>query len=156
MSQQNLSIEELSDRRQIDDLLIRYTVAIDTKDWNLLDTVYTPDAKIDYTSSGGIKGAYPEIRQWLEKVISLFSVTMHLIGNTVVEFEDGGDAARARTYVINPMGFTNPDDSLHLFTVGAYYVDRLVRTPEGWRIAERTEEAAFLDGELPKALSPPR
>ena len=37
---------------------------------------------------------------------------------------------------------------LGLFFMGGYYVDRLVRTPAGWRIAERTEELSWSDRHL--------
>ena len=148
------SLQELSDRLEIQDLLTRYTVAIDTKDWKLLDTCFTPDAHVDYTATGGTKGAYPEVRAWLEKALAPFPMTVHYISNTTVELD--GDRARTRTYVLNPMGFPNPDGSLHMFTVGAYYNDELVRTPEGWRIARRVEEHAFLEGSLPKALQIPK
>ena len=148
-----LSTRELSDRLQIGDLLTRYTVAIDKKDWVLLDTVFTPDADIDYTTSGGIKGKYPEVRQWLEKALSIFPVTMHFISNSTVEID--GDTAKARTYVINPMVFRNPDGSDHIFTVGAYYNDELVFSDGGWRIASRFEEQAYLEGSLPAALQIP-
>ena len=53
------------------------------------------------------------------------------------------------------MGFPNPDGSLHLFTVGAYYLDELVRTEAGWRISQRVEEQAYLEGSLPEALRVP-
>jgi 3-phenylpropionate/cinnamic acid dioxygenase small subunit len=149
-----LSLQQVSDRIEIHDLLTRYTVAIDTKDWRLLDTCFTPDAHLDYTSAGGVAGAYPEVRKWLERALSPFPMTVHYITNSVVTLE--GDKARAKTAVLNPMGFANPDKSLHLFTVGAYYVDELVRTAQGWRIAKRTEEQAFLDGSLPAALQIPR
>ena len=66
-----------------------------------------------------------------------------------------GDEVRSRTYVLNPMGFQNPDGSLHIFTVGAYYIDELVRTGAGWRIKQRVEEQAFLEGTLPEALQIP-
>jgi 3-phenylpropionate/cinnamic acid dioxygenase small subunit len=148
-----MSLREISDRFEIQDLLTRYTVAIDQKDWSLLDTCFLPDAHLDYTSAGGIKGSYPEVRAWLEKALAPFSMTVHYIGNTTLDLR--GDEARARTYVLNPMGFPTPDGSLHIFTVGAYYVDRLTRTPDGWRIAERVEETAFLDGTLPEALQIP-
>jgi hypothetical protein len=75
---------------------------------------------------------------------------MHFISNSVVEID--GDAATARTYVINPMIFINPDESQHIFTVGAYYIDKLVHTADGWRIADRFEEQAYLEGSLPEAL----
>jgi 3-phenylpropionate/cinnamic acid dioxygenase small subunit len=148
-----LPLQEISDRIQINDLLTRYTVAIDTKDWELLDTCFTPDAHVDYTSSGGTKGSYPEVRRWLEKALAPFPMTVHFISNSVVTIQGG--EARARTYVLNPMGFPKADGSLHIFTVGAYYRDRLVYTADGWRIAERVEDQAFLEGSLPEALQVP-
>ncbi len=153
MASRSLSIQEISDRIQINDLLTRYTVAIDTKDWALLDTCFTPDAHVDYTTSGGTKGPYPEVRVWLEKALAAFPMTQHFISNTTVTIE--GDRAKSRTYVINPMGFPKEDGSLHIFTVGAYYNDELVFTDEGWRIAKRIEEQAYLDGTLPEALQIP-
>jgi len=154
MAAPEMTLREVSDRIQVQDLLTRYTVAIDTKDWALLDTCFTPDAHVDYTTSGGTKGPYPEVRQWLEKALAIFPMTMHFISNTTVDLQ--GDRAKARTYVINPMGFPKEDGSLHLFTVGAYYNDELVRTDEGWRIARRFEEQAYLEGTLPEALQIPR
>jgi hypothetical protein len=153
MAHRTMSIEEISDRIQIEDLLIRYTVALDTKDWNLLDTCFTPDAHVDYTASGGIKGPYSKARGWLEKALAAFPMTQHFIGNSTVEID--GDTARTRTYLINPMGFPKPDGGLHIFTVGAYYNDRLVYTDDGWRIAERIEEQAYLEGSLPEGLKIP-
>jgi 3-phenylpropionate/cinnamic acid dioxygenase small subunit len=143
-----LSLQQISDRIEINDLLIRYTRAIDQKDWDLLDTVFTPDAEVDYVSSGGIKGSYPEIRAWLEKVLALFPVTVHYVTNSEVTLQ--GDRAAARTAVYNPMFLGSSGGSLHHFAVGAYYVDELVRTEAGWRIAKRREEQAFLEGSLPK------
>ena len=153
MPPREMPIRELSDRIAIQDLLIRYTVAIDTKNYELLDTCFTPDAHVDYTTSGGTKGSYPEVRKWLEQVLQVFPITMHFISNTTVELD--GDRATARTYVINPMVFINPDDSRHIFTVGAYYNDQLVRSDQGWQIAERVEELAYMDGSLPQGLELP-
>lgn len=148
-----LSLQDISDRIEINDLLIRYSKAIDQKDWKLLDTVFTPDAEVDYVSSGGIKGSYPEARAWLEKALAIFPITVHYVTNSEVTL--GGDRASVRTAVYNPMFFKNPDGSLHHFAVGAYYVDELVRTKAGWRIAKRREDQAFMEGSLPKALQIP-
>ena len=148
-----LSLQEISDRIEINDLLIRYTKAIDHKDWKLLDTVFTPDAEVDYVSSGGIKGSYAEARAWLEKALAIFPITVHYVTNSEVTLS--GDRAAACTAVYNPMFFKNPDGTLHHFAVGAYYVDELVRTKGGWRIAKRREDQAFMEGGLPKALKIP-
>ena len=82
--------------------------------------------------------------------------TMHLIGNTSVHFDTDGNGARSRTYCINPMGFTNKDGSNASFTCYVHYVDKLVRTDAGWRIAERVEQDFFLDGSLPGELEIPQ
>jgi 3-phenylpropionate/cinnamic acid dioxygenase small subunit len=148
-----LTLQQVSDRIEIDDLLIRYSRAIDDKDWGLLDSCFTPDAEVDYVSSGGIKGRYPEVRAWLEKALAAFPTTVHYVTNSQVELD--GDRASARTAVYNPMFFPNPDGSQHHFAVGAYYVDELQRTDAGWRIVKRLEEQAFLEGSLPQALAIP-
>jgi hypothetical protein len=147
------SLEEVADRMGIDDTLTRYTRAIDTMTLDWLDDVFTPDADIDYSASGGIAGKYPEVKDWLGKALSAFSVFQHFIGNTT--YEISGDEANTRTYFVNPMLFENPDGGKHVFTIYGYYVDRLVRTDVGWRIARRVEEQAVLDGSLPGALEIP-
>ena len=138
-----LSLAEIADRLAIEDLLTRYCQAIDTRDWALLDTVFVTDAHIDYTSSGGVKGRYPEVRAWLAEVLPRFAMSQHLVTNKRIAID--GDAATSRAYFYNPMGSANPDGSLALFFVGGYYEDRLVRTAEGWRIRERIEKQAWVD-----------
>ena len=54
-------IQEISDRLEIESLLVRYCTAIDTKQFDDLDSVFIPDAFIDYTSAGGVKGKFPEV-----------------------------------------------------------------------------------------------
>ena len=149
-----LSQQQLSDRIEIQDLLTRYSSAIDGKDWALLDTCFTKDAHLDYTSAGGPAGDYPKVRAWLEKALAPFPITVHYITNSVVELD--GDSAKARTAVFNPMEFRNRDGSMHHFDVGAYYADRLVRTAAGWRIRERIEQSVFMHGDLPPGLEIPR
>ena len=126
----------LADRLAIDDQLTRYCRAIDGGEWDLLDAVFTPDAVLDYTSSGGIRGAFPEVKAWLAQVLPLFAVRQHFVTNRDVTLD--GDAATSRCYLLNPMGRRRDDGGVDLFVTGATYVDRWRRTAEGWRIVERT------------------
>jgi 3-phenylpropionate/cinnamic acid dioxygenase small subunit len=144
-----VTVGELSDRIEIQDLLVRYARAIDTKDWDLLDTCFTADAQVDYTSSGGIAGRYPEVRQWLAKALAIFPVAVHYVTNSTVELK--GDRASARTYLYNPMQMRGADGTNQSFTVGGIYHDQLVRGPSGWRISERREEQIFVTGDAPVA-----
>lgn len=135
-----MTLQDVADRIEIDDLLTRYATAVDTKDWDLYASCFTRDAFIDYTGAGGIKGTLPEVQRWLAEVMVFFPMTQHLVTNRTVVID--GDAAACRSYLFNPMGL--PDgDGLMLFFDGGYYHDKLVRTSDGWRIAERIEVPTY-------------
>ena len=146
-------LRELRDRLAINDLLVRYAWAIDTKDWDTLDIVFTPDAKIDYTRTGGIAGSLAEIKPWLAESLAAFPATQHLLSNSQVTID--GDTATARTAVYNPMGAATREGPLHFFFMGGIYADQMVRTADGWRITERVEHLVWMDGKLPRELSVP-
>jgi 3-phenylpropionate/cinnamic acid dioxygenase small subunit len=135
-----MTLQQITDRIEIDDLLTRYASALDAKDWELFSTCFTADAFIDYTAAGGIKGHLPEIRTWLAQVMATFPMTQHLVTNRAVQII--GDTATSRCALFNPMGVKD-GDGLAVFLEGGYYRDKLVRTPDGWRIAERVEEPTY-------------
>jgi len=134
-----LSLEEISDRFEIQQLMIDYSSAIDRKKFDDLDKVFTPDAYIDYRVTGGIDGRYPEVKAWLKEILPNFPAYYHMLGNFDVRVN--GDAATSRTICFNPMVF-NAEQKQILF-VGIWYVDEFVRTPEGWRMSRRVEEKCF-------------
>jgi len=135
-----MTVQDIADRIEIDDLLTRYATALDAKDWDLFSTCFTPDAFIDYTAAGGIKGTLTEVRQWLADVMAKFPMTQHLVTNRAIHV--AGDIATCRSSLFNPMGLPD-NDSLMVFFDGGYYRDKLVRTADGWRIVERIEEPTF-------------
>jgi 3-phenylpropionate/cinnamic acid dioxygenase small subunit len=143
----------LRDRLEINDLLTRYAWAIDDKDWDTLDTVFTPDAHIDYTATGGIAGSLAEIKPWLAESLAAFPATQHLLSNSQVTIT--GDTATARTAVYNPMGAATREGPLHFFFMGGIYADQMVRTAAGWRIRQRVEHLVWMDGKLPRELYVP-
>jgi 3-phenylpropionate/cinnamic acid dioxygenase small subunit len=136
-----LTLEEISDRIEIDDLLTRYATAVDTQDWDLYTTCFTEDAFIDYTAAGGVKGNFPDVRDWLEKTMAMFPMTQHLVANRAVEVK--GDTATARSMFYNPMSLPEGEDSQKVWIEGGYYNDKLVRTGAGWRICERIEDSSY-------------
>lgn len=137
-----MSLQEISDRLEIQDLFARYSFAIDERNWDGLDSVFTPDAQIDYSETGGAKGDFPTIKAWLPKALGdRFPRYQHMVATTKLELN--GDEARSRTILFNPMVYAQPDGTEQVFFIGLWYRDRLVRTPDGWRIAERYEEMSY-------------
>ena len=146
-----LSLQEISDRLEIQELLVRYSHSVDTRDWDAFEKVFTPDATIDYTEFGGPRGDVASTRAFLETTMPRFASFQHLITNVVVEID--GDEARARTGCINPMVVERPDGEQHVFFCGLWYRDRLQRTPDGWRIADRYEERSYMFNAPPEVLA---
>ncbi len=130
----------------MDDLLTRYATAIDTRDWDLLDSVFTDDAQLDYRSAGGIEGSYLEVRRWLAEVLPIFDVTQHLVVNR--QFMTDGGGVRASSCFLN-VNRLQVGGEPWLFTVGGQYHDRLVCLAGGWRIARRIEHTLWWDNPMP-------
>jgi 3-phenylpropionate/cinnamic acid dioxygenase small subunit len=133
-----LSLQEISDRMEISDLLARYSAAIDSHRWNDLDELFTEDAVIDYTEMGGIRGTLAEQKAFLASVMPGFAGFQHLTATST--FDIDGDVARVRTICFNPMVIT---DEQQVFFCGLWYRDVMVRTPAGWRIRERHEDRGW-------------
>ena len=144
-------LQELVDRRAIDDLLLRYSTALDTRQWDLLDQVFTADAQIDYATSGGIKGNREDLKRWFrDEAFVPFTSWQHHLTNMAVELD--GDTATGRTSVYNPLAFIGEDGASAVLHVGAWYDDRFARTPDGWRITERSLGMAWTDGPFPPTV----
>jgi hypothetical protein len=142
-----LSTQEISDRLEIQDLIARYSVAVDTGDWDALDGIFAADATIDYTEMGGIKGNRAEIKAYLSDALKVFSRTQHMMGLPLITLE--GDRAHTVVSAHNPMVIKTEGDPLMMFC-GLWYHEDLIRTDEGWRIQSLREEKCYAEFLSPK------
>jgi len=143
-----MSIEEISDRLEIQDLLASYSYAIDFRDWDALDDVFTPDAHIDYSAMGGSTGNLAETKAFLAAAMKMFSGFQHLSATSRITLD--GDTAEGRTICHNPMVIERDDGTTHIFFCGLWYRDRFVRTDSGWRIQQRVEEKCYMHNVPPE------
>ena len=67
-----LSLQQISDRLEIQQLMVDYANALDRRDYDRLDRIFTPDAYIDYRKLGGVDGRYPQIKEWLKGALGYF------------------------------------------------------------------------------------
>lgn len=137
-----LTLQQISDRLEIEQLIVDYANAIDRRDFDALDRVFTLDAYIDYRAMGGIDGKYPAVKAWLKPALDKFPAYSHLVGNITTKIE--GDSATARTLCFNPMTVDLGGGNTQVMFLGLWYADKLVRTPEGWRMTERVEESGYV------------
>jgi hypothetical protein len=134
------SAEEMSDRLELQDLLIRYSEAIDRREFDELDAIFVADAYIDYRGTGGIDGKYPQIKEWLAETLpKYFERNAHMLGLPAIKL--AGDTATGRTFCFNPMVLKG--EKPKIFQVGVWYEDEFVRTTDGWRISRRVEDKLY-------------
>lgn len=136
---------DLQDRAEITDALIRYTRAVDTASWDQLDTVFTPEARIDYSASGGTVGTLPEVRGWLAENLFAFAIrTMHTLGQVAITATAEG--AEVTAYFHNPMVISDGAGGERVVEVGGLYHHDFVRTEDGWRSRALREEVVWTRG----------
>jgi 3-phenylpropionate/cinnamic acid dioxygenase small subunit len=130
------ALEELLDRIAIVDVLLRYGSSLDDKDWDRLESCFTPDA-VGILAGGPRLEGYQAILTAVRDALAYYPATQHMISNHEVELD--GDRARLRSNLIAT--HVIPDGT---FTVFGVYREELVRTPEGWRIVHHQLDAQWL------------
>jgi 3-phenylpropionate/cinnamic acid dioxygenase small subunit len=133
--------EELTDRLEIQDLLVRYATALDGRDWPLLGEVFIPEAVAVYDGGrhDGIEAIVAICRRSLEPLTS----SQHLLGNFAVRLN--GDRATSSCY-LHAQHFLVGERGLNTYVMAGTYRDRLIRTQAGWRIEHRELEITWTDG----------
>jgi hypothetical protein len=134
------ALQQLVDRQAIVDLTVAYTYALDTKDWDALDQVFTPDATAFLTEElNGREAIKARVRRALEGL----DVSQHLIGNHQIDIE--GDRATGRCY-LQAQHVRDAAPGPPNFIVAGRYDDRYVRTPDGWRVERRALTIMWTEG----------
>jgi len=135
-----------ADRDEIAQVLYIYARAIDAKEFALLDSVFVPDAVIDYAVAGGTRLPFGEMVGWLREALSMFRMTQHVISNPIVELN--GDRAESTAYLTATHEQVGLDGKRTVFVDHGIYKDAWVRTPHGWRIRARRLERFLMHGDF--------
>jgi ketosteroid isomerase-like protein len=137
-----LSLQEISDRLEIQELIARYSYALDSRDFDALDDLFTPDAILDYRATGAIRGSLEEMKAFVSNAFTMFDATQHLTTQTTLRFDDDGNTAHGKSACHNPMVFGG-DNKPKMMVLGLWYIDTFERTADGWRFKARTEEQLY-------------
>lgn len=135
-----LTLQEMSDRFEIQDLIVGYCYAVDTRDWDALDRYFTDDAVIDYSEMVGVVGGLTEIKAFLAKSLTPILAFQHAVSTTRYQIE--GDLAHTKTACFNPMTVSDGEKTDTL-VFGLWYLHDFVRTEQGWRISRLYEQKCY-------------
>lgn len=140
--------QPLLDREQIKEVRHQFAWALDTRDWDLFASLFTEVVDVDLVALGAPVGSMPRAR-----LVDLFQRafrrprkemgTQQLYGNFVIDLT--GDTATARSYLLghHHVAGLEGGDTVELRAV---YVDRLVRTADGWKISSTAIEVLSMVG----------
>lgn len=138
-------VQALADRFEIMDVKSRYGRALDTRDWDLMRTVFTDDAEADFWAGGKHKGIEP-ILTACSAFMETLDATHHLFANHEIQVE--GDCATGRVSLYAGHFLPAAPGGDPNFNVRGFYEEEYVRTSEGWRISKLKLNPLWSDGNI--------
>jgi hypothetical protein len=135
-----LTLQEISDRFEIMDLLTDYCTAIDTKDIDALDLIFTETAHLDFSRAGGPNSDLRTIKKFLKDNLGNLP-RQHMITNHRIRIHK--NQADVRCLCFNPLELSNRENALQVMLWGLWYHDKFIRTANGWRIQEKVTHPCY-------------
>ena len=127
--------EKAIDRMEIEDLARRYAHGIDARDWEQVDSCFSPTAAVRGTT---FSGPYPEYMGSLRGAVESYRTTMHFFGNQLTEV--AADTGHCVTYgIAYHLGSGTGSD----FVIGVRYRDDVIRSGGRWLISGRVVEGIW-------------
>jgi hypothetical protein len=124
-------IDELSIQQTIN----RYSVGASQANWDAVLSTFVADGVWKVPALGVTFRGHKEIREGLIHFSSPNSYIVQL--NTPALIEVDGDRASAQSVIRECGKYKDRDEAIEVLGL---YLDKLVRTPQGWRFSERVFE----------------
>jgi hypothetical protein len=133
----DLALQTLADREAITNAIVGYGAAIDRLDFDGLEALFIADGRARLGDHDSVIGA-SAIRRWIEQHNGSVAFGQHLISLTSITI-DGDSAVTVANLHATQVVKSVPNASI---TIGRYR-NRLVRTSEGWKIADHVLEVGW-------------
>ena len=127
------------DRADIRALTSRYAHALDRHDWRRLESVFAPDATMEFADLPAETGP-SAIAGVCARALEPLDASQHLVGSALLESD--GDAVTVSSY-FHAQHVRSIDGHTELFTVAGTYDDVVEHRPEGWRIVLRRQSVSW-------------
>jgi hypothetical protein len=141
LSDQSSPVDYLHDVHEIQQVLLKYPIALDTQCFGLFDEVFAADARIALGGMGTLdRDGY---RRVCADVLPTLDATQHHVGSPVLTIE--GATARSRCYFVAQHA-RNDLQPGSLLVIGGWYDDELEKVGGRWLITARVGTPVWWDG----------
>jgi hypothetical protein len=141
-------VRRLEDRAEISELVIKYAVSVDRRDWMMLADCFTDPVYADFSEAGGMAGASTRVglAEGIAAVLDGFTVTQHLSPNHLIEFSEA-EPNRAVCYsYMYAQHVLEGSPGGEFYLLRGWYANHVVRTQDGWRIDQLIQHVAWQEG----------
>ena len=129
------TLEQVLLEHALSQTLTRYATACDTRNWDLLQQVFTPDCTTVYGGSYTCEGV-ARVRHMISTHLDGCGPTQHLLGNLEV---DASNPAHPRSKIQVRAVHQGLGERVHLrYDAIGFYEDEWLQLPQGWRIQKRS------------------
>jgi hypothetical protein len=145
MQQQNHAFRDVQDRAAIIDVVTRFAVSLDHRDWAGLRACLADEVELDYPDSVGVATvAGDDLVATARRFFGRLDATQHVSANHQVAID--GDRASCTSTLLAQHFLAGCDGGETQRQVG-YYVNDLARGADGgWRIARSAQRVSWSDG----------
>lgn len=130
-----MNLETLIAEREIYTQLIKFAYAMDSRDWQAIEALTTPNLLADL-GTGEIAGQ-ANIIKFIRSFLDNCGVTQHLLGNVLISVT--GDTATSQSYVSDMHLYKNPLNDGHFRTLGQY-TDQWQKQGDSWLMTHRIKD----------------
>ena len=131
-------LQDLKDRLAIKEVIANYAAGLDARDWELWRSVFLDEVIFDLSSWSGVEPrplATDRVVRAQGFTFAELAVTQHFMTNHRITIE--GDSARVVAHMRAEHWLDSPGiEGTDRYTMFGYYDNKLVRTADGWKIAE--------------------
>lgn len=132
-------LQRLFDESELRDLIHRYALALDRRDWGLWRSIFTDEVRFDMSDfqpdpPPRVLPVERYVRS-MQRLFASFDATQHFIGTH--RYEIDGDRAVITAHMRAEHWLTSGQGG-DRYTMYGTYTDECVRTPEGWKLTSVT------------------
>ena len=134
--------EQIADHIAIEQLVCKYSRAVDRRDYGLLKTLYAENSVDQH--GGMFTGSGSEYVEWVSGFLEKSGHTSHQIFNHMIELDpDNPCYAEGEVYTLNVHIVNNATDGQDNVSTGSRYLDKYIKSNLGWQFLHRKTVADY-------------